>query len=273
MKSLLTAPGCHNPPVPVGTADLHIHTAHSDGMMDVSALLTHVSERTSLDVIAIADHDQIAGALEAAERCSGLPGRPIDAVVGTEISASWGRHVLALFFREPYPTTPFPRFRGLRDTVARVGDAGGVVVLPHATSALVPSVGERAMRHLLRWPPARTTVVGAEVCSGVVGGRGAEARLRRLNAAEWGLADVGSSDAHHLDQIGTAYTAFAGGTKEELLTALRERRTAAHWGQAGNVTLRSHARQGWRSLVIKPAREMRGGMAEIGARLRRRPGG
>src|SRR5688572_3739087 len=137
-KSLLSRPGCHNAPGLVGTADLHIHTAWSDGMMTVPELLAYVTERTALDVIAVTDHDQIRGALDAAERCAGTPGGRIQAVVGTEISSSWGRHVVALFFREPYPTSPFPRFRGLRETAARVHDAGGVLVLPHALSVLVP---------------------------------------------------------------------------------------------------------------------------------------
>src|SRR5687767_12600673 len=161
-------------------------------MMEVPALLAHAAERADLDVIAITDHDQVRGALEAAEHSAGLPGNKLSVVVGTEISASWGRHVVALFFHEPYPTVPFPRFRGLRQTAARVRDSGGILILPHALSALVPSVGERALAHLLLDPAARRTTVGIEVCSGVVAGRQAEARLRRLNAATWQLAEVGS---------------------------------------------------------------------------------
>ena len=46
----------------MGRADLHIHTTHSDGMMDVPALLAHAADWTTLNVIAIADHDQVRGA-------------------------------------------------------------------------------------------------------------------------------------------------------------------------------------------------------------------
>ena len=255
----------------MGRADLHIHTAHSDGMLEVPELLVHAAQQTELDVIAIADHDQVRGALDAAERCAGMSGSRLSVVVGTEISASWGRHVVALFFHEPYPTTPFPRFRGLRQTAARVRDAGGVLVLPHALSALVPSVGERALAHLLLDPAARRTVVGIEVCSGVVGGRRAEARLRRLNAAAWRLAEVGSSDAHHLSQVGSAFTEFPGRSTADLERALTDRTTQAHWADAAaSVPLFSHARQGWRSLVVKPARELRGA---LGLAARRRRGG
>ena len=253
-----------------GTADLHIHTAHSDGMMAVPALLEHVAEQTSLDVIAITDHDQVRGALEAAERSAGQPGGRPGVVVGTEISASWGRHVVALFFREPYPTAPFPRFRGLRETAARVTDAGGVLILPHALSPLVPSVGERALRRLLHDAGARRAIVGVEVCSGVVWGRWAEERLRRLNAAEWGLAEVGSSDAHHLHQVGSVFTEFDGRSTADLARSLERRTTRARWGEAVRVPMGSHARQGWQSLVLKPIREVRGGLTGLSAELRRR---
>ena len=253
----------------MGRADLHIHTTHSDGMMDVPRLLAHISDRTDLDVIAIADHDQVRGGLEAVERSAGMRGRRVAVVVGTEISASWGRHVVALFFHEPYPTVPFPRFQGLRRTAARVRDAGGVLILPHALSALVPSVGERAMAHLLGDRAARETTVGVEVCSGVVGGRRAEERLRRLNASAWRLAEVGSSDAHHLDQVGSAYTAFPGTSAAELERALLDRTTTARWADATvHVPLLSHARQGWRSLVVKPARELRGALESVATRRR-----
>lgn len=241
-------------------------------MMTVPELLAHVTEQTALDVIAVTDHDQIRGALDAAERCAGAPGGRIQAVVGTEISASWGRHVVALFFREPYPTSPFPRFRGLRETAARVHDAGGVLVLPHALSVLVPSVGERALRHLMADETARRTLRGVELCSGVIGGREVEGRLRRLNEAEWKLADIGSSDAHHLSQVGSAFTEFPGRTAEDLASAMERRTTVARWGADVSVPLLSHARQGWRSLVVKPARELRAGAAGLGGALRRRRG-
>jgi hypothetical protein len=245
----------------MGLADLHLHTVHSDGMMTVRELLEYVESSTELDVVAVTDHDQVAGALEAAQWCAGRPGGRVRAVVGTEISASWGRHLLALFFEEPYPVRPFPRFRPLNETLARVGDAGGVVVAPHPLSPLVPSLGERALRHLLALPGARETLLGVEVCSGVVGGRRAAPRLRRLNATVWGLATIGSSDAHHLAQVGTAFTEFPGSAPADLHAALLGRRTVAHWGTAPRVRLASHARQGWRSLVIKPARELRAALA------------
>ena len=125
-------------------------------------------------------------------------------------------------------------------------------------------MGQRALAGLLRpagdGPGARSlrAVQGMEVCSGVVGGRQLEARLRRLNARKWRLATVGSSDAHHLAQIGAARTRFAGRSPLEALRgAIAERTAEARWGPAGAVSPGEHARQAWRSLVLKPVREVR----------------
>ncbi|MGE5595329.1 MAG: PHP-associated domain-containing protein, partial [Hyphomicrobiales bacterium] len=43
----------------------------------------------------------------------------------------------------------------------------------------------------------------------------------------WGLAETGSSDAHHLPHVGKGWTEFEGESPEDLRAALLERRTAA----------------------------------------------
>jgi predicted metal-dependent phosphoesterase TrpH len=50
----------------MGKADLHIHTLYSyDGFCAVSTMLEQAAQIAKLDVIAITDHDEIDGALEA----------------------------------------------------------------------------------------------------------------------------------------------------------------------------------------------------------------
>lgn len=244
-----------------GTADLHMHSTYSDGMATVRQIMEHVEAHTSLDVVAIADHDVIRGALEAYEWCAGRPGGRVAAVVATEISSAWGRHILGVFFAPPFPTRPFPRFASLRRTVGLIHDAGGLALLPHPTSALVPSVGERTFQRLLdegaAGPSPAGPISGIEVCSGVLGGRLVETRLRRLNDTRWHVAELGSSDAHHLAQIGGAFTAFPGRTPAALRLAIESRTTQARWGSAVPISLSDHARQNWRSLVLKPIRELR----------------
>jgi hypothetical protein len=268
----------------MGKADLHVHSLRSDGMASPSQIMHYAETQTDLDLVAIADHDQVAGALEAVEWCAGRPQVRMQTIVATEISAAWGRHVLALFFAAPFPTRPFPRHRSLAYTVAMVEAAGGIVAVPHPLSSLVPSIGARTLDRLLERrsgglegrnadegrrtidesgsvdrPPSfvRRGPQALEVCSGVIGGRRAEPRLRRLNARRWGLAHLGSSDAHHLAQLGSAYTSFPGTTPADLRRAILDRTTDGHWGNVPSVALVEHVRQNWLSLFVKPARELR----------------
>ena len=210
----------------LGAADLHVHSVWSDGLATVPQILAHAEAETDLDILAIADHDQVRGALEAVEWCAGRPGGRLQAVVATEISAAWGRHVLALFFAPPYPVVPFPRFSSLAETVARVHDAGGVIVLPHPFSALVPSVGERTLTRLLRRRKARPelrAVQGWRCAAGWSGGAAWRPACAGSTPAGGAWPPVGSSDAHHLAQIGTARTRFPGRTPAGSTAGPRER--------------------------------------------------
>jgi predicted metal-dependent phosphoesterase TrpH len=103
----------------MGLADLHIHTIYSrDGLNAVSAVLKYAADHTPLDVIAITDHDQIKGALEAQEiaRAYGL-----DVIAGSEITTDEG-HLLALFIHKQIPSR-----LSLIDSLLRVGEQGGSV--------------------------------------------------------------------------------------------------------------------------------------------------
>ena len=75
-----------------GSADLHLHTTYGwDGTAAVSAILRTAAER-GLNVVAITDHDQIAGALVALELA---PDYNVEVVPGIEVSTADG-HLLAL---------------------------------------------------------------------------------------------------------------------------------------------------------------------------------
>src|SRR5215831_21153556 len=88
----------HRDTRPVGIADLHIHTHHSDGSDSPSEVLLWAA-RIGLDVIAITDHDAIDGALIAARIARRVAGGP-DVIIGEEVSSLDG-HILALFLDEP----------------------------------------------------------------------------------------------------------------------------------------------------------------------------
>ncbi|HNF94893.1 MAG TPA: PHP domain-containing protein, partial [Anaerolineales bacterium] len=67
----------------MGLADLHLHTIYSyDGTATVPAVLRRARE-LGLNVIAITDHDEIAGALEAVKLASHYG---VEVIPGSEIT-------------------------------------------------------------------------------------------------------------------------------------------------------------------------------------------
>lgn len=75
--------------------DLHTHSTASDGTCDPTTLVTRAKHK-GVDVLALTDHDSVAGLREAAEACRDLG---IHFIPGVEISVTWAQqtiHVLGL---------------------------------------------------------------------------------------------------------------------------------------------------------------------------------
>ncbi len=69
-------------------------------------------------------------------------------------------------------------------------------------------------------------------------GRSRRAARERLSAEHLELAEVGNSDAHVLEGIGTAWTSFSGSTAADYRTAVEQRTTrpgGAFWSNRHNV--------------------------------------
>ena len=76
--------------------DLHAHTSASDGALSPSALVNHAHD-LGLRVLAVTDHDSVAGIPEALHAAAGTA---LILVPGVELSAVWeGRdvHILGYF--------------------------------------------------------------------------------------------------------------------------------------------------------------------------------
>ncbi|MCL4532159.1 MAG: PHP domain-containing protein [Actinobacteria bacterium] len=243
----------------MGKADLHIHSDVSDGMASVDEIMVHVQENTDLDLIAITDHDAVAGALKALEWVENHPSCRFRVVFGTEITAALGRHILAYFFRPPYPTKPLPRGRSYRSTIALIHSMGGIVAIPHPTVLWTPSGGYRQIKSLLKEGVA---IEGIEVCNAAIGARYNEDKIRDFNQREFHVAELGGSDAHHLVQISAGFTSFKGHSIADLTRAISHRGTRAHFGDEGSVTIKEHARQVFKSWVEKPTRGLRATFAD-----------
>ena len=241
-----------------GKADLHIHSAHADGLDPPEAIVDYAEARTDLDLIAITDHDEIEAAL-AARDYAARRGYRVGVVPGVEISTRGG-HLLALGVERP-----FRMLRPLEETVDAVHAAGGVCVVPHPYSWLTTSIGARGLRRLMP-PGGACKVDGIELWNPSLAGKVCHERARVTNALELKLAETGGSDAHALAFVGTAYTTFPGRTWEEFRRALAERTTRAYGRFWSAAEVRPIAvRQTARAWFVKPVMQARRSLARRGA--------
>lgn len=234
----------------LGQADLHIHSAVGDGLAAVHQILAHVQANTDLDLIAITDHDDVAGAIEA-RALAADGGFRFEVLVGTEITTRQG-HLLAYDVGRRYRM-----FRSLRDSIAEVHDDGGWVVVPHPLSWLTLSAGERALRRLIDSGDPRVQPDAIELFNPSVAGRVAHRRAAELNRRTLGLAETGGSDAHHLQHVGSARTLFPGRTGDDFRASIAAR-TTRPWGVFWAI--RDHfdgfAEQQWRAMVLAPTQKL-----------------
>lgn len=188
--------------------DLHVHTRHShDSAAPVESVLQRCRDN-GLGLVAITDHDNIRGGLEARERAAGFP-----VIVGEEIKTARG-DIIGLFLEEPVP----PRLSPI-ETVKRVREQGGLVGVPHPFDRVRPTAMKaRALLEILPWVD-------------FLEGFNAHTVLSRDNrkgvdfAAGHSLPVVASSDSHSALELGRTYTEVPGehldGTPEGLMRAIR----------------------------------------------------
>jgi hypothetical protein len=234
----------------MGRADLQLHSDLGDGLASPEEILD-AAERAAMTVIALTDHDDIRGSF-ALRDLAGRRASPVAVVPGIEVTTRSG-HLLALFVEDEVPM-----FRPLAESVGAIHALGGLAVIPHPLSYLTFSVGERALRGLAERADARSFVDGIELVNPSYAGRVRVKRAAWLNTHVLRIAETGSSDAHHAELVGTAWTEFPGETPAELRAAIVARTTRARGRQ---WTLREHlrgaAQQQYRSMVRDPAKRMR----------------
>jgi predicted metal-dependent phosphoesterase TrpH len=200
-----------------GTADLHIHTTASDGLLSVQETLAHVEERTKLDVVAITDHDTVDGALEAREWAT-RQGLRVQVITGLEVTTSQG-HVVALFVERAVPP-----HRPVFETLAAIHEQGGLAIIAHPMSWLTNSVTRPALDAIVESRQPGVHIDGIEVFNNSLPGRVGRRQAWQF-CERHGIAMVGGSDAHFQVAIGSAITRFPGRTAADLRQALQGRTT------------------------------------------------
>jgi predicted metal-dependent phosphoesterase TrpH len=192
----------------MGTADLHIHSTYSpDATTTVRAILKQAAD-VGLNVIAITDHDEIRGSLEARDLASQYG---LEAIPAVEVGTKDG-HLVALFV-ESLP----PSGLSFLDTLLYIGKLGGIAIAPHPFNNLPSSLPMEAVIGVLANPRAKAVLKGIETHN--MGTQAFDGVAQKLSIY-LPLAKIASSDAHVYLAVGAARTRFPGKTAYELRDAL-----------------------------------------------------
>jgi predicted metal-dependent phosphoesterase TrpH len=109
---------------PLIEVDLHMHTDHSgDCATPVDVLLQTARDR-GLGAIAITDHNEVSGALEARKIAAQMG--DLKVIVAEEIKTAEQGEVIGLFLEEK-----IPKGLTMAETIAEIRAQGGLVYVPH----------------------------------------------------------------------------------------------------------------------------------------------
>ncbi|HST55911.1 MAG TPA: glycosyltransferase [Solirubrobacteraceae bacterium] len=107
--------------------DLHMHTDHSHDCATPVEVLLATAREQGLGAIAVTDHNEVSGALEAREKAAESGAHPpVKVIVAEEVKTASQGEVIGLFIEEK-----IPRGLTLAETVAEIKRQGGLVYVPH----------------------------------------------------------------------------------------------------------------------------------------------
>jgi hypothetical protein len=191
---------------------MHTHSEASPDSRTPIADQARAAKAARLDVVCATDHNTIEGALRLREIADGFR-----VVIGEEISTRDGE-IIGLFLERV-----IPRDLSGEETIARIHDQGGIVVVPHPFSL--------NRRYHMRRPALdrlRTQIDALEVFNAreaiFLNNRSAAAYAR-----QHAILGAAGSDAHRAPELGRAFVEmpdFAG--RADFLDALREGEVHGH---------------------------------------------
>jgi predicted metal-dependent phosphoesterase TrpH len=109
---------------PLIEVDLHMHTDHSPDCATAVEVLLQTARDRGLGAIAITDHNEISGALEARRIAEELG--DIKVIVAEEVKTAEQGEVIGLFIEEL-----IPKGLSMQETIAEIRRQGGLVYVPH----------------------------------------------------------------------------------------------------------------------------------------------
>jgi predicted metal-dependent phosphoesterase TrpH len=104
--------------------DLHMHTDHSPDCATPVEVLLETARDRGLGAIAITDHNEVSGALEARRIAAEMGG--IKVIVAEEVKTAEQGEVIGLFLEEK-----IPKGMTMAETIAEIRRQGGLVYVPH----------------------------------------------------------------------------------------------------------------------------------------------
>jgi len=109
---------------PLIEVDLHMHTDHSGDCNTPVDVLIHTARDRGLGAIAITDHNEVSGAIEARKLAEELG--DIKVIVAEEVKTAEQGEVIGLFLEEK-----IPKGLTMAETIAEIRRQGGLVYVPH----------------------------------------------------------------------------------------------------------------------------------------------
>jgi len=188
--------------LPVVKIDMHVHTEGSpDAHTKISDLPGIISAK-GLDGIAVTEHNQFN------------PPKFGNVIIlpGVEVSSAEG-HIIAIGVHEI-----IPRSLSADETIGRIHDQGGIVIIPHPYDPVCECVKIRS----LKARPDAVETMNADALS-----FGISNYLARKDARKFNLPQVGGSDSHIPESIGDCYTLIDSNSSSvpDILSAIRQGKT------------------------------------------------
>ena len=192
--------------------ELHSHTHYSKGeKIRVEGLnspeeMVRQAKSLGLDAIAITDHNEFKGAIEAEKAGKKLG---ITIIKGEEVTIAGDRHILGLGLTEK-----IKRDLSLEETIDAIKAQGGVSIAPHPFDLANKGIREKAVK-----------CDAIEVFNAINLDRFSNRNAKKF-AVEKNLKTVAGSDAHCVEMVGYGVTEIkSDNSVDSILRAIRKGKT------------------------------------------------
>jgi len=187
-------------------ADLHIHTSYSFDSNSSPKKMVDTAIENGIDCLAITDHDEIRGVLEAIEYAKE---KPILIIPGIEVKTKEG-DILGLNVKEI-----IPKKLSAKETIEKIKELGGMAVLPHPFGWFCAFKGD--IKKLI------ADLDGIEVLNASIFGPGNKKALDF--AQKYTLPFIAGSDAHFPNFVGRSFLEIPGNNLsiEEILNRIKNK--------------------------------------------------